>query len=66
MEKDGAKTPEYVRRAQKAYMQRVDRILCTFPLGTRDRIEKQGVKVGDYIKGLVLSDLERRETGGAS
>lgn len=56
------KTPEYMRRAQKRYMETKDHISVNLPVGTKDRIkELTGESVNGFINRLVLAELDRLE-----
>lgn len=53
---------EYTKRAQKAYRERHDRLTIAAPAGTRERIRAvTNLSLTDYIVGLILEDLARKE-----
>lgn len=50
------------RNASRAYEQRNDRINVVFPAGTRERMEKLGIKsMGAFIKEAVEKELTSLE-----
>lgn len=50
------------RAAVKKYAEKVDRVNCLFPSGTKDRIKKlTGRSCNSFIKETVLNELNRLE-----
>lgn len=49
------------REAIKRYDEKVDKILCRFPVGTKERIAKTGMSGNAFIKECVLAELDRLE-----
>lgn len=50
------------RAAVKRYAEKVDRVNCLFPSGTKDRIKKlTGQSCNSFIKETVLNELDRLE-----
>ena len=49
------------REAIKRYDEKIDRISCRFPAGTKERIEKTGKSGNAFIKECVLAELDRLE-----
>lgn len=50
------------REAVKRYAEKVDRVNCLFPNGTKDRIKKlTGQSCNSFIKETVLNELDRIE-----
>ena len=61
MEKE-YKTTEAQRRAIENYQDKVDRVTCRFPKGTKDRIKKAGYTCNAFIIDAVLEKLEKVES----
>lgn len=56
------KTTEAQRKATREYEQRNDRINVVFPAGTRERMDKLGIKSkGAFIKEAVEKELQSLE-----
>lgn len=55
------KTSEAQRRAVANYQEKVDRVNCRFPKGTKQRIEATGESINGFIIRSVLAELERLE-----
>lgn len=56
------KTTEAQRKAVREYEKKNDRINIIFPKGTRDRMEKVGIKTpSTFIKEVVAAELDRME-----
>lgn len=56
------KTSESQRKATREYEKRNDRINVVFPSGTRERMEKLGIKsMGAFIKEAVEKELQSLE-----
>ena len=56
------KTTEALRKATREYEKRNDRINVVFPAGTRERMEKLGIKsMGAFIKEAVEKELQSLE-----
>lgn len=56
------KTTEAQRKATREYEQRNDRINVVFPFGTRDRMDRLGIKSkGAFIKEAVEKELQSLE-----
>lgn len=56
------KTSESQRKATREYEKRNDRINVVFPAGTRERMEKLGIKsMGAFIKEAVEKELQSME-----
>ena len=56
------KTPASQIKASREYEKRNDRINVVFPAGTRDRMEKLGIKsMGAFIKEAVEKELSSLE-----
>ena len=55
------KTSEAQRRAVANYQEKVDRVNCRFPKGTKHRIEATGESINGFIIRSVLAELERLE-----
>jgi hypothetical protein len=61
MEKEYS-TTQAQRDAVKKYEKKNDRINVIFPAGTRERMEKLGIKsAGAFIKEAVANELDRME-----
>lgn len=52
---------EQRRNAVRNYTEKVDRVNCLLPAGTKERIKKTGMSCNAFIKECVLSELERVE-----
>jgi len=53
------KTKSYVRRAQKNYINKFDRIAVRLPRGSSDLIrEKTGLSINNYVRQLIEKDLK--------
>ena len=62
MSEKGLKTSEAQRKATREYEKRNDRINVVFPAGTRERMEKLGIKsMGAFIKEAVEKELQSME-----
>ena len=60
------KTPSYVRNAQNRYNAKFDIIQVKLDKGTKERIRSiTEESYNEYIKRLVMDDLERKENGNA-
>lgn len=60
------KTKQYTLNAINKYNSKFDRIMASFPTGTKDRITKlTGQSANKYITSVVLADLDRIESGAA-
>ena len=58
-----SKTPDYMRRAIKAYEESKDKITINTDKGTKERIKTlTGLSVNKYINDLVQADLDRLES----
>ena len=57
------KTSEAQRRAVANYQEKVDRVNCRFPKGTKQRIEATGSTINAFIIKAVEKELERIEAG---
>lgn len=56
------RTTEAQRKAVREYEKRNDRINVVFPAGTRERMEKLGIKsMGAFIKEAVEKELQSLE-----
>lgn len=55
------KTSEAQRRAVANYQEKVDRVNCRFPKGTKQRIEATGSTINAFIIMSVEKELERIE-----
>ena len=56
------KTTDAQRKAVREYEKRNDRINVVFPAGTRERMEKLGIKsMGAFIKEAVEKELQSLE-----
>lgn len=55
------KTSEAQRRAVANYQEKVDRVNCRFPKGTKQRIEATGESINGFIIRSVIAELERLE-----
>ena len=55
------KTSEAQRRAVANYEEKVDRVNCRFPKGTKQRIEATGSTINAFIIMAVEKELERIE-----
>ena len=56
------KTPSAQLKASREYEKRNDRINVVFPAGTRERMEKLGIKsMGAFIKEAVEKELQSLE-----
>ena len=55
------KTSEAQRRAVANYQEKVDRVNCRFPKGTKQRIEATGSTINAFIIKAVEKELERIE-----
>lgn len=56
------KQKEQRRKAVAKYMDKVDRVNCQFPLGTKDRIKAlTGKSCNAFIKEIVVSELDKIE-----
>lgn len=56
------KTSDAQRKASREYEKRNDRINVVFPSGTRERMEKLGIKsMGAFIKEAVEKELQSLE-----
>lgn len=56
------RTTEAQRKAVREYEKRNDRINVVFPSGTRERMEKLGIKsMGAFIKEAVEKELQSLE-----
>lgn len=55
------KTSEAQRRAVANYQEKIDRVNCRFPKGTKQRIEATGESINGFIIRSVLADLDRLE-----
>ena len=62
MEEKELKTSKAQRKAIREYEKRNDRINVVFPAGTRERMEKLGIKsMGAFIKEAVEKELQSME-----
>ncbi len=59
------KTSEAQRRAVANYQEKVDRVNCRFPKGTKQRIEATGSTINAFIIQAVEKELDRLEAGAA-
>lgn len=57
------KTSEAQRRAVANYQEKVDRVNCRFPKGTKQRIEATGSTINAFIIQAVEKELHRLEAG---
>lgn len=57
------KTPDYIRRNVKKYIDNHDRVIVTFDKGTNDRIKRAagGVSMAAWCKNIILRELDRIE-----
>ena len=56
------KTPSYIRNAQNRYNAKFDLVQVKLEKGTKERIKAiTGESYNEYIKRLVMDDLERAE-----
>lgn len=65
MKEETNKTPDYTKKAIKAYNERHDKITIALQKGTKDRIKTvygAGVNISGYIQKLIDDDLTRKET----
>lgn len=51
------------RRQNEHIKEKYDRVSITLPKGTKERIKASGETVNGYITRLVISDLDRIESG---
>ena len=49
------------KEATKRYDEKTDRIMCRFPVGTKERIAKTGKTGNAFIKECVIAELDRIE-----
>lgn len=57
-----SKTPSYTRKAINKYNAKFDRVVVNLPKGTKERLKSCiNSSFNEYIKGLVLADIERLE-----
>lgn len=56
------KQKEQRRKAVAKFMEKVDRVNCQFPLGTKERIKKlTGMSCNAFIKKTIVEELEKIE-----
>lgn len=53
------KTPEYTKKAIKAYQDKFDRVNINLPKGIKERIIKSGNSVNGLTNKLILEYLEK-------
>lgn len=61
MAKYSEKQMKLRREAVKRHDENIDKIVCRFPAGTKDRIAKTGKSGNAFIKECVLAELDRLE-----
>lgn len=61
MAKYSEKQVQIHREASKKYDEKVDKILCRLPLGTKERIAKTGKTGNAFVNECVLAELDRLE-----
>lgn len=61
MGKYSAKQMQLRKEATKRYDDKIDKIMCRFPAGTKERIAKTGKSGNAFIKECVLAELDRLE-----
>lgn len=56
------KQKEQRRKAVAKFMEKVDRVNCQFPLGTKERIKNlTGMSCNAFIKKTIIEELEKIE-----
>lgn len=54
-----------VKAQNESAKDRWDTVSCRLPVGTKKRIEEQGLSINGLINKLVLAELDRLENGGS-
>ena len=62
MAKYSEKQMKLRKEATQRYDEKTDKIMCRFPIGTKERIARTGKSGNAFVKECVLAELERLES----